>query len=192
VRTTSVVTLSSRGNAYCKLATGCRTITAEAIVLKALISGVTILSVFAFTQMNVSRSEPRAEARAITALRAVSSAQQVYAHTGGGYAQSLRTLATACPGSSHGFVSPEVGMDPVIMDGYDIRLHATPHSADGRVDCHGTPTAKAYYATAVPVPPARLAMRAFAVDQSGAIWYDTTGTALTLPFHSTPTVRRLQ
>jgi hypothetical protein len=122
----------------------------------------------------------------------VSSAQQVYANTSGGYAQSLRTLATACPGSSHGFVSPDVGTDPVILHGYEIRLHAMPSSADGRLDCHGTATATAYYATAVPVQPARVAMRAFAVDQHATIWYDMTGIAPALPFHSTQTVRELR
>jgi len=153
---------------------------------------VTLLTIFAFTGINVRRSEPNPEARAISALRAVSSAQQVYARTSGGYAQSLRALATACPGFSHGFVSPDVGNDPVIVSGYEIRLHATPQGADGRLDCHGTPSAKAYYATAVPVQPTHVAMRAFAVDQNGAIWYDMTGTAPMLPFHSSATVRQLQ
>jgi hypothetical protein len=36
------------------------------------------------------------------------------------------------------------------------------------------------------------AMRAFAVDQNGVMWFDLTGAAPKPPFHETATVRRLQ
>lgn len=166
--------------------------TREARVVKTLIGGVTVLTVFAFAEISVKKSDTDAETRAISALRAVSSAQQHYAQTNGGYAQSLGTLARPCTGSSYGFVSPHLGTDPVVVNGYEIRLHAMPHGADRHLDCHSVPTAAAYYATAIPVQRDRGAMRAFAVDQAATIWYDATGTAPTPPFHDTATVRQLR
>ena len=162
------------------------------VAVKTIIYGLTVTTVFAIAQINVQRSESGAEASAIGALRAVSFAQQFYADTNGGYAPSLSTLAGGCAGAQHGFVSPDLGTDPAIVSGYAIRLHATPPAADRHLDCHGTRTAAAYYATAEPVQRGRGATRAFAVDQNAAIWYDVAGVAPTPPFRETATVRQLR
>jgi hypothetical protein len=158
--------------------------------VKTIIYGLTLTTVFAIAQVNVQKGESGVEASAIGALRAVWSAQQLFADTNRGYASSLSTLAGGCAGASPGFVSPHLGIDPAIVSGYAVRLHATLPATDRHLDCHGTPTAAAYYATAEPVQ--RAGRRAFAVDQNAAIWYDLTGVAPTPPFRETATVRELR
>jgi hypothetical protein len=160
-------------------------------MLKPVIAGLTAGTIFAFAQVDVRRSDSVTEAGAIGALRAVSSAQQMYAAAHGGYAQSLTILAAPCRGASEGFVSRDLERDPAIIGGYQVRLHADAH-ADGRLDCNGKPTAAAYYATAVPVQHQRQATRAFAVDQNAVIWYDLTGAAPKPPFHETATISQLR
>jgi hypothetical protein len=159
---------------------------------KTLIIGLTVATVFVIAQANVQRSDQPREARAIGALRGVATAQLSYAATNGGYARSLRTLAIPCSGENRGFLSPDLETDPTISSGYEIRLQPARPAPDGRLDCHGQPTADAYYATAVPVRSTERALRAFAVDQNAVIWYDETGIAPTPPFHETTTVKRLR
>jgi hypothetical protein len=154
--------------------------------------GVALAIVFAGAQINIQRSESGAEASAIGSLRAVSSAQQAYAETNGGYAPSLSMLVRGCAGSPHGFVSPHLGADPAIVSGYAVRLHTAPPAADGALDCHGARTAATYYATAEPVQRGGGSTRAFTVDQNAAIWFDVTGVAPTPPFRETASVRRLR
>ena len=158
---------------------------------KTIVAGLTVAAVFAIAQIDLKRSESGAEASAIGSLRAISSAQAIHAGAYGAYARSLRALSTPCPGVSTGFVSPDLGRDPAIKVGYEIRLHPAPPSADRR-DCHGEPMATGYHATAVPMQRSGGAARAFAVDQSQIIWVDETGVAPTPPFRETLTVRPLQ
>lgn len=158
---------------------------------KTIVAGLTVAAVFAIAQIDLKRSESGAEASAIGSLRAISSAQATHAAAYGGYARSLRALSTPCPGVSIGYLSPDIGSDPAIKSGYEIRLHSAALSADRR-DCHGEPTASGYHATAVPVQRGGGAARAFAVDQNEIIWLDDSGVAPTPPFRETRTVRPLQ
>ena len=82
-----------------------------------IVAGLVIL-----TKVNLRRSEPLREASAIGSLRAIASAQVSYASMNGGYAASLKALATACPRMSQGFVSPDLAHDPTIKNGYEIRV----------------------------------------------------------------------
>ena len=146
--------------------------------------------VFAIAQVDLKRSESVGEASAIGALRAISSAQANHAAAFGAYARSLRALSTSCPGVSTGFLSPDIGSDPAVKSGYEIRLYpATP--LPGR-DCHGEPTASGYHATAVPMQRSGGTARAFAVDENEVIWFTDTGVAPTPPFRETRTVRPLR
>jgi len=158
---------------------------------KTIVAGLTVAAVFAIAQIDLKRSESGAEASAIGSLRAISSAQAIHAAAYGGYARSLRALSTPCPGVSTGFVSPDLGRDPAIKSGYEIRLEPAALSTNRR-DCHGDPTASGYHATAVPVQRSGGTARAFAVDETQVIWVDDTGVAPTPPFRETRTVRRLQ
>src|SRR5690349_19785 len=107
-----------------------------------------MVAVFAITEIKVYR-EPSQESRAITALRAIASSQRAYAVMNGGYAMSLKALAATCAGGRH--ISPDLSSDPAVTSGYEIRLHVTADAPTGHADCHGNPTGRAYYATAVPL-----------------------------------------
>jgi type IV pilus assembly protein PilA len=121
------------------------------------------------------------EASAIGSLRALNSAQSSYAAGAakGGYATLLATLATACPGSTAAFISPDLSIDPAIKSGYTVTMAAATGSSPGPIDCNGTPTQTAYYSTAVPVSAGMSGLRAFASSASGAIFFDPTGVAPT-------------
>jgi hypothetical protein len=160
-------------------------------VAKTIGAAIVMVLVFAMAQIDLKRSESGAEASAIGALRAISSAQATHAATYGGYARSLRALSTPCPGASTGFLSPDVGSDPSVRSGYEIRLHPAPPSAHQR-DCRGEPTASGYHATAVMVQRSGDAARALAVDQNQMIWVDDTGVPPTPPFRETVSIRPLR
>lgn len=121
------------------------------------------------------------EAAAIGSLRALNSAESSYA-TGagkGGYATLLATLATACPGSTAAFISPDLSIDPAVKSGYTVTLMAAAASSPGPTDCNGTATQSSYYSTAVPVAAGTSGLRAFASSDGAAIFFDSTGVAPT-------------
>jgi type IV pilus assembly protein PilA len=121
------------------------------------------------------------EASAIGSLRALNSAESSYAAGAGkgGYATLLSTLATACPGSTAAFISPDLSIDPAIKSGYTVTMAAATVSSPGPNDCNGTATQTAYYSTAVPVSAGMSGLRAFASSASGAIFFNPTGVAPT-------------
>jgi hypothetical protein len=161
-------------------------------MVKMAVVGLTIGAVFLISEIKVSRSEVAEEARAISALRAVASSQRWFATTNGGYAMSLKTLASPCAGGQQPFISPDFSSDPTVEGHYEIRLQVDARDPTGHVDCHGNTTARAYHATALPLRHTGTAMRAFAVDQNGAIWYDATGEAPKPPFSETTALKRLR
>ena len=121
------------------------------------------------------------EASAIGSLRALNSAQSSYAAGAakGGYATLLATLATACPGSTAAFISPDLSIDPAIKSGYTVTMAAATVSSPGPNDCNGTATQTAYYSTAVPVSAGLSGLRAFASSASGSIFFNPMGVAPT-------------
>ena len=121
------------------------------------------------------------EAAALGSLRAINSAQTVYSVAAGkgSYAVLLATLAAPCPGSTLGFISPDLSSDPSIKSGYAIALTAALISNAGALDCSGTVTRTAYYATALPVPGAAGVQRGFATTANGTIFFNAAGVAPT-------------
>lgn len=159
---------------------------------RTLAFGLTVAAVLIAAQVDLRKSEPPIEAIAVGALRAIVSAQATYAAVNGGYATSLKTLATPCAGSARPFISPHMSTDPsVVGDSYEIRLHADVASSSGRLDCHHNRVASAYYAVAIQRKGAAGAARAFAVDHGGIIWSDVSGHVPQPPFGETATMKRL-
>ena len=154
---------------------------------KILAVALTMATVFLVAEIKVGR-EPAEDARAIRALRAIATAQRAYAELNGGYATSLSTLAGPCSGQH---LTPNLSSDPGMVRSYEVRLQADGHDPT-RVDCHGNPTARAYYATAVSLHRTGIPMRAFAVDQTNVIWYDATGAAPKPPFSETSVLKPLR
>ena len=129
------------------------------------------------------------EASAIASMRAVSSAEQAYADKCHGYATTLPELKNA-----GNFLSPDITYAAsVVKSGYTVTLVPgagnTP-IAPPPAGCTGPGTN--YYATATPTSVGATGARAFATDEPGTIWQDTTGVAPTQPFVTAGTVSVIQ
>ena len=121
------------------------------IELLAAVAIIGIVSAMALPMLLRARMAGN-ESSAIGTLRAVNSAEAAFAAsaTTGGYAVQLSVLATACPGGSVGFISPDLAVDPSTKSGYTITLDAG-SAVLGPFDCHGSQTRMGYYLTAAPL-----------------------------------------
>jgi type IV pilus assembly protein PilA len=121
------------------------------------------------------------EASAIGSLRAISTGQASYAAVAakGGFAPGLVTLSAACPGSTAGFISPDLSNDPSVKSGYRVAVVASASSTPGPSDCNGSPSETGYYSTAVPIGTGLTGQRAFASGGGGSIYFDLSGSAPT-------------
>jgi prepilin-type N-terminal cleavage/methylation domain-containing protein len=120
------------------------------------------------------------ESAAMGSLRSINSAQAAYfASGGGGYAALLATLATACPGGTQAFISPDLASDPSLKSGYRISLQSGTGSVAGPADCNGTITRTGFYTTAVPVTAGVSGRRAFASSTTSVLFVDVSGVAPT-------------
>ncbi len=123
------------------------------------------------------------EASAIGTLRAIDSGQTAFMSTCGGgyYATNLADLAT------DKYISPDTNQPA--KSGFSIALTAGP--TVGNNDCQARETRTSFYAAAAPLSPI-LGFRAFATNQEGTIWQDTTAVAPTEPFTAGGTVSTIQ
>ena len=131
------------------------------------------------------------ETSAIAGLRALNDAQAAYAAACGGdaFATQFPTLGVGPPGSTTGFLSPDLTMsESPVKSGYHYTLAEGAGGTPGPSDCNGTPTYTTYYASATPV---NTDLRGFATNQELDIWQDTAGAAPTEPFAAGPTVSKL-
>ena len=149
----------------------------ELLIVVAVIGIVSAISVPAMLRARRTGNE----ASAIGSLRALNSAQTSYAAAAakGGFSPTLATLAAACPGSSVGFISPDLSTDPSVKSGYTITMAASASSSPGPNDCNGVPSETAYYVTAVPVSAGLSGLRGFASTGAGTIFFDQLGIAPT-------------
>ncbi len=152
----------------------------ELLIVVAIIGIIAAIAVPGLLRARMSGNE----SSAIGSLRAVNSAEAAYSASagGGGYAITLGVLSTPCPGSSQGFISPDLAADPSIKSGYTIALAdstvGTP--ADVTLDCGGTVQSRTgYYATAVPVGVGNTGVRGFSTAAHGTLYFvaDATGGA---------------
>ena len=148
----------------------------ELLIVVAIIGIIAAIAIPGLLRARMSGNE----ASAIGSLRAIASAEASYSSGGanGGYARLLATLALACPGSTQGFISPDLGTDPSSKAGYAITLAATAASVQGvPVDCNGTNTDQGYYATALPTLVGTTGNRGFSANTSGTIFFTPNGVA---------------
>ena len=122
------------------------------------------------------------EASAIGSLRAINSGEAAFAAScgGGGYAVALADLAKSPREGGSGFISPDLGTNGVVKNGYVMFLGKD--AASGVVDvgtaaatCNGSTNAPAnsYFASAEPVTPGAggTGTRFFATDTRGIIFF---------------------
>ena len=148
----------------------------ELLIVVAIIGIIAAIAIPGLLRARMSGNE----ASAIGSLRAIASAQASYSSGGanGGYANLLATLALACPGSTQGFISPDLGTDPSTKSGYQIVLAGAAGTAPGvPLDCNGTNTVQGYYATALPTLPGTTGNRGFSANTSGTIFFTPNGVA---------------
>lgn len=151
----------------------------ELLIVVAIIGIIAAIAVPGLLRARMSGNE----SSAIGSLRAINSAEAAYSSAtgGGGYAISLVTLALPCPGSSQGFISPDLATDPSTKSGYTVTLAdstvGTP--ADVTDDCNTTKSRTGYYATAVPINIGTTGQRGFSSAAHGTLYFDITGAAPT-------------
>lgn len=149
----------------------------ELLIVVAIIGILGAIAVPALVRARMTANE----AGAVGSLRAINSAQASYAAAAarGNYATRLATLATPCPDSSVGFISPDLSTDPSRKSGYDITLAAGAGGGAGLNDCNGLATQTAYYLTAVPVVNGTTGQRGFATTGQPTIFFNPSGIAPT-------------
>jgi type IV pilus assembly protein PilA len=149
----------------------------ELLIVVAIIGIIAAVAIPSLVRARINADE----SSAIATLRAVNSAQASYVGTAGngGYAVLLATLATPCPSTNHGFLEPDLAVDPSVKNGYRVALAAAAGSVVGAPDCNTTPTRTGFYSTAVPLDAGVSGHRAFASTADGTIYVDVGGTAPT-------------
>ncbi len=126
------------------------------------------------------------EASAVSAMKAVNSAQLAYLVScgNGSYATTLPRLATPPGGRSQGYLPEEflAGLT-VRRSGYDITLLPGMGAKPGALaDCNGAPTQTAYYVRAVPTSYRQTGVKAYATNMRTTIFEQEGPTAPAEPF----------
>ena len=123
------------------------------------------------------------EASAIGSLRAVHSAQSIYAASCGSgfYAPTLVNLATPpIVAGGDGFIGPDLGTDPSLKSAYTVALTAGAAAAGAPASCNGAAVGTVvftYFVGAAPL--AGGGARFFGSNQGGTIYQSTTAVAVT-------------
>ena len=148
----------------------------ELLIVVAIIGIIAAIAIPGLLRARMSGNE----ASAIGSMRAINSAQATYSASaaGGGYATSLQILGIACGAGTQPFLSQDLtGVAPVIKSGYTVTMVPGAGAGVGPLDCNGTASNTAYYATAIPVTADSTGVRAFATNQGGTVWQDGDGSA---------------
>lgn len=148
----------------------------ELIVVVATIGVMAAIAIPSLLRAKIASDETAT----LGSMRAVNTAQAAYsaAAAPGGYATSFGVLIQSCPGSTQGFISPDLAGDPARKSGYLMELGPGSFSS-GPTDCNGTATSVGYYLTAVPITINLTGNRGFASTSPGVIYFTVTGSAPT-------------
>jgi len=137
---------------------------------------VSIIGVLGATSMAIYRSARVRgnETVAVATLQGITQAQFTYAQLCGNqrYAPSLAALATPMPTTSQPFLSPDLGVDPLVKSGYTFTLGGTVVTDTGRTCTDATPV-ETYQVTADPERPGLSGSRYFATNTDRVLYEDT-------------------
>ena len=151
----------------------------ELLIVVAIIGIIAAIAVPGLLRARVAG----AEASAIGSVRAVNSAQAIYAASCGGgfYSPSLTNLATPPTiTGGEGFIGPDLGNDPALKSGYSVALTAGPAAAGAPASCNGAAAGSVvstYFVGANPTTGS--GGRFFGSNQGGTIYQSTTAVAVT-------------
>jgi prepilin-type N-terminal cleavage/methylation domain-containing protein len=142
-----------------------------------------ILSAVALPGLNRARGAAY-EASTIGSLRAIHSAQALFAVSCGGgyYAPSIPSLATKPPGAMAPFIGPEFTADTLVRQNYTIRFTQGTLAAVAPATCNGLAKGKAatsYFVAADLLQLTNGMSRYFGVNASGIVFQSTKRVAVT-------------
>jgi type IV pilus assembly protein PilA len=129
------------------------------------------------------------ETTAVATLQAINQAQFAFALACGNqhYAPSLASLTTPMPTTGHAFVSPDLGVDPLVKSGYRFTMAGTAVT-DAGLTCTGITPVESYQITAEPLTPGLSGSRFFATNTDRVLFEDGEKTfAPDMPEKGTPT-----
>jgi prepilin-type N-terminal cleavage/methylation domain-containing protein len=157
----------------------------ELLVVVAIIGIIAAIAVPGLLRARMAGNE----ASAIGSIRAISTAQHAYAQQCYGFAPVLTELRAA-----GNYLSPDLTANAVVAkSGYTVAV--MPGAANLVLATQGqgcTASGTSYIATAVPLSIGSTGKRAFATDERGAIWQDTTGVPPAQPFTVSGTTSVIQ
>ena len=168
----------------------------ELLIVVAIIGIIAAIAIPGLLRARMSGNE----ASAVGSMRAIASGQAVYSSAAaqGGYATGLQVMRFACAGGTAPFLSADLTTAAsVLKSGYTITMvpSTQPGNGAGPVDCNGTATTLAFYATGAPANLNVTGSRGFAVNTVGTVWENIAGAlpaegAMAAP--PTPTVHPIQ
>jgi type IV pilus assembly protein PilA len=146
----------------------------ELLIVVAIIGIIAAIAVPGLLRARMSGNE----SSAIGSMRAINSAEAAYSSAtgGGGYAILLADLSAACPGSTQGFISPDLATDPSNKSGYEVHLEDGATSANVADDCNTKKSRAAYYSWTIPLSIGSTGQRAFSTAAHGTIFFTADGT----------------
>src|SRR5947209_9987816 len=153
----------------------------ELLIVVAIIGIIAAIAVPGLLRARMSGNE----ASAIGSLRAINSAESTYSSScaSNGYAVDLVDLVKPAPGSTSGFISPDLNKNGVLKSGYTVNLGPDTGAVvvtPGANTCNTSANAavSAYYAHAEPQTVGSTGQRSFATDSRGTIYFDNTGAVI--------------
>jgi prepilin-type N-terminal cleavage/methylation domain-containing protein len=148
----------------------------ELVIVVGVIGVVSAITVPSLLRARITANETAV----LGSMRAVNSAQAAYAGAAspGGYAVNFSVLVQPCPGSTQGFISPDLAVDPAQKSGYSVVL-GPGTMGPGPADCNGQATSIGYYLSAVPITAGLTGHRGFASTSPGVIYFNPSGIAPT-------------
>jgi prepilin-type N-terminal cleavage/methylation domain-containing protein len=151
----------------------------ELLIVVAIIGIIAAIAVPGLLRARMSGNE----SSAIGSVRAINTAEASYSSAAGqgGYSTNLKVLGAGCPGSTQGFISPDLGAlalpSPVIKSGYNVLLAVSATGTAGPADCNAVLTQTDYFATALPLTVGTTGNRGFGSTAAGTIYFNATGVA---------------
>ena len=145
----------------------------ELLIVVAIIGVIAAMAIAGLLRARIAGNE----ASAIGTMRTIVSAQADYSNSNSGYATNLSALATPCPGSPTAWISSDIDVNGATKSGYRFAIGVGLAGVPGRLDCNGVATASNFYGTAIPMAVGSSGNRAFAINETSAIWQDISGVA---------------
>jgi type IV pilus assembly protein PilA len=148
-----------------------------------------IVGVLAATAMGLYRSARvrGGEATAVATLQAINQAQAAFSMSCGNqrYAPTLASLITPMPTTGHGFLSPDMGADPLRKSGYTYVMAGTVVTDVG-LTCTDLNPVATYQVTADPDRPGLSGIRFFGTNTDRVIYEDQATFTANMPETGAP------